>query len=69
MGVLDLFRKAKSPLSRKVASSGDSEDLFDDEFQRKLDYLAMVSRRVFSGNGSSRRLKLSSIRLEREPSL
>jgi uncharacterized protein (DUF58 family) len=25
------------------------EDLFDDEFQRKLDYLAMVSKRVFSG--------------------
>src|SRR4029077_5767832 len=25
------------------------DDLFDDEFQRKLDYLAIVSRRVFSG--------------------
>src|SRR6202020_2818539 len=30
-----------------TATSGD--DLFDDEFQRKLDYLAIVSRRVFSG--------------------
>lgn len=25
------------------------DDLFDDDFQRKLDYLALVSRRVFSG--------------------
>jgi uncharacterized protein (DUF58 family) len=25
------------------------DDLFDDEFQRKLDYLAVVSKRVFSG--------------------
>src|SRR6185503_18041170 len=49
MGVLDLFKRRTSPLSRKLAAGGDSEDLFDDEFQRKLDYLAMVSRRVFSG--------------------
>jgi len=49
MGVLDLFRREKSPLLRKAAAGADSEDLFDDEFQRKLDYLAMVSRRVFSG--------------------
>src|SRR5690349_13399349 len=47
MGVLDLFKR-KSPLSRASAAGGD-DDLFDDEFQRKLDYLAMVSRRVFSG--------------------
>jgi hypothetical protein len=25
------------------------EDLFDDEFQRKLEYLALVSRRIFAG--------------------
>jgi uncharacterized protein (DUF58 family) len=49
MGVLDLFKRAASPLSRRLAASGADEDLFDDEFQRKLDYLAMVSRRVFSG--------------------
>jgi uncharacterized protein (DUF58 family) len=47
MGVLDFFRKATSPLGRSRALADD--DLFDDEFQRKLDYLAMVSRRVFSG--------------------
>ena len=48
MGVLDLFKRAAAPLSRRPAFVGD-DDLFDDEFQRKLDYLAMVSRRVFSG--------------------
>ncbi|MFO0761575.1 MAG: DUF58 domain-containing protein [Byssovorax sp.] len=49
MGVLDLFKKAAAPFSRRRALVGADEDLFDDEFQRKLDYLAMVSRRVFSG--------------------
>jgi uncharacterized protein (DUF58 family) len=49
MGVLDFFKKAAAPLSRRFTAPGDGEDLFDDEFQRKLDYLAMVSRRVFSG--------------------
>ncbi len=48
MGVLDIFKKAKSPLAR-LAPSRNEEDLFDEEFQRKLEYLAMVSRRVFSG--------------------
>lgn len=50
MGVLDFFRKAASPLSRRGGlARGADDDLFDDEFQRKLDYLAMVSRRVFTG--------------------
>jgi uncharacterized protein (DUF58 family) len=51
MGILDVFKRATSPLSRRLGGGGggDGEDLFDDEFQRKLDYLAMVSRRVFSG--------------------
>lgn len=49
MGVLDLFKRATAPLSRRFLPSVVEEDLFDDEFQRKLDYLAMVSRRVFSG--------------------
>jgi uncharacterized protein (DUF58 family) len=47
MGVLDFFKKATSPLGRSRALADD--DLFNDEFQRKLDYLAMVSRRVFTG--------------------
>ncbi len=38
----------------------DDEELFDDEFQRKLDYLAIVSRRVFSGRmRAERRTKKS----------
>ncbi|EYF08978.1 DUF58 domain-containing protein [Chondromyces apiculatus] len=51
MGLLDVFKRAASPLSRRArgASVSVDDDLFDDEFQRKLDYLAMVSRRVFSG--------------------
>jgi uncharacterized protein (DUF58 family) len=44
MSLLDLFqrRKAERAPAREV-------ELFDDEFQRKLEMLALVSRRVFSG--------------------
>ena len=39
---------------------GADDDLFDDEFQRKLDYLALVSRRVFAGRlRAERRTKKS----------
>jgi uncharacterized protein (DUF58 family) len=49
-----LFRR-----ERKVSSTF-SDDLFDDEFQRKLEYLALVSRRVFSGRlRAERRTKKS----------
>lgn len=46
MGFLDsvLGRKGASPSAKK-----SDDDLFDDDFQRKLDYLALVSKRVFSG--------------------
>jgi uncharacterized protein (DUF58 family) len=47
MGLLDFLARAPKSL-RSRAPSGD-DDLFDDDFQRKLDYLAMVSKRVFSG--------------------
>lgn len=49
MGVLDVFKRVTKPLSKSVARLSDDDDLFNDEFQRKLDYLAMVSKRVFSG--------------------
>jgi len=53
VGFLDLFiggmKKAAAPLSRRFAPPKAEEDLFDDEFQRKLDYLAIVSRRLFAG--------------------
>lgn len=54
MGLFDAFKRATAPLRRGpglsgLSASASDEELFDDEFQRKLDYLAMVSRRVFSG--------------------
>ena len=48
MGWLDAIRGAAARRTDGGAGRGDDE-LFDDEFQRKLDYLALVSRRVFSG--------------------
>src|SRR5215469_2206169 len=56
MGLLDAlpWRRAK----RAVPAAND--DLFDDEFQRKLEYLALVSRRVFAGRlRAERRTKKS----------
>ena len=44
MGFLDLFRREQSPRAR-----ANREQLFDDHFQRKLEMLALVSRRVFAG--------------------
>ena len=69
MGLLDVlpWRRAMGlvlpgPFGRagkSVAKIGD-DDLFDDEFQRKLEYLALVSRRVFSGRlRAERRTKKS----------
>ncbi len=47
MGVLEFLGiRDRAPGARVTA--GD-DDLFDDEFQRKLEYLALVSKRVFSG--------------------
>jgi uncharacterized protein (DUF58 family) len=56
MGLLDAlpWRREK----RVVVSKDD--DLFDDDFQRKLDYLALISRRVFAGKlRAERRTKRS----------
>ncbi|MFO0658255.1 MAG: DUF58 domain-containing protein [Polyangiaceae bacterium] len=55
MGLLDFFTGKKS-----TAIARGDDDLFDDDFQRKLDYLAIVSRRVFSGRmRAERRTKKS----------
>ncbi|HHH11761.1 MAG TPA: DUF58 domain-containing protein, partial [Sorangium sp.] len=48
MGLFDFLSRASAPLSRRRPASPDDE-LFDESFQRRLEYLAMVSRRVFSG--------------------
>jgi len=50
LGVLDLFKRAAGPVSRRFSQRPEpDEELFDDDFQRKLEMLAMVSRRVFAG--------------------
>jgi uncharacterized protein (DUF58 family) len=55
MGLFDfLSRAAPRSLRARRTVAGD-EGLFDDEFQRKLDYLAMVSRRVFAGASRAER--------------
>ncbi|HEY8076813.1 MAG TPA: DUF58 domain-containing protein, partial [Labilithrix sp.] len=58
MGFLDAIGlgRGKGP----TAPGGASEELFDDDFQRKLDYLALVSKRVFAGRmRAERRTKKS----------
>jgi uncharacterized protein (DUF58 family) len=45
MGVLDVLARRRGP----VASPRSDEELFGDDFQRKLETLAIVSRRVFAG--------------------
>jgi uncharacterized protein (DUF58 family) len=50
MGIVDLFRRAAAPVSRRMGGARPARtELFDDEFQRRLETLAIVSRRVFAG--------------------
>jgi uncharacterized protein (DUF58 family) len=52
MGVFDFLKKAPASLRGARGSAraqNASDELFDDDFQRKLEYLAIVSRRVFAG--------------------
>jgi uncharacterized protein (DUF58 family) len=56
MGLLDALPWRRS----KSAAPAKDDDLFDDDFQRKLEYLALVSRRVFAGRlRAERRTKKS----------
>ena len=56
MGLLDAL-PWRRPAS---AASAPADDPFDDDFQRKLEYLAIVSRRVFAGRlRAERRTKKS----------
>jgi uncharacterized protein (DUF58 family) len=52
VGILDLFTQRSGPRSVR---SPKRAPLFDDEFQRKLEMLAIVSRRVFAGRMRSER--------------
>jgi uncharacterized protein (DUF58 family) len=56
MGLIDILPWRR----RKAAAAPSDDDLFDEQFQRKLDYLALVSRRVFAGRlRAERRTKKS----------
>ena len=61
MGLLDRVPGTWLPWRRGAAKqAATDDDLFDDDFQRKLDYLALVSRRVFAGRmRAERRTKKS----------
>jgi uncharacterized protein (DUF58 family) len=56
VGFLDAVFGRRGP----VAAKSSRDDLFDDDFQRKLDYLALISKRVFAGRmRAERRTKKS----------
>jgi uncharacterized protein (DUF58 family) len=57
LGLLETLGLARAHPEARAATDAD---LFDDEFQRKLDYLALVSKRVFAGRmRAERRTKKS----------
>jgi uncharacterized protein (DUF58 family) len=49
MGMLDLFRKSEAPAASARGPARSGDPLFGDDFQKKLETLAIVSRRVFAG--------------------
>src|SRR5690606_7383472 len=55
MSVLELLRQALPGSKRSLPSVKASEALFDDDFQRKLETLAIVSRKVFAGRQRAER--------------
>ncbi len=62
------WRDILEPLSKRFSTpprAGGDDDLFGDDFQRKLDYLAIVSRKVFAGRmRAERRTKKSGSGIE-----
>jgi uncharacterized protein (DUF58 family) len=62
LGLLDALGLSKRASERPPARE---EDLFDDDFQRRLDYLAIVSKKVFAGRmRAERRTKKSGSGIE-----
>jgi len=49
MGMFDSLKQLRREPRARAPSLRPGEDLFDDDFQRKLETLAIVSRRVFAG--------------------
>jgi uncharacterized protein (DUF58 family) len=67
LSVLDILKRVSAPISKisRRPPPPDDEELFDDHFQRKLEYLAIVSRRVFAGRmRAERRTKKSGTGVE-----
>src|SRR5918911_875370 len=66
MGILDFFRRnAPASIRTRKPRPVIDDDIFDDEFQRKLEYLAIVSRKVFAGRmRAERRTKKSGSGIE-----
>ena len=63
MGILEFVTKQLKKQAKDIVKKDD--DVFDDAFQRKLDYLAIVSRRLFSGRmRAERRTKKSGSGIE-----
>jgi len=52
--MLDWLRRSGSGGPGRTAT-GTDDDLFDDEFQRRLEYLALVARRVYAGRTRAER--------------
>lgn len=55
MGVLDFLSRAAPKRTARGSADTDGKDLFDEQFQKKLETLAIVSRRVFAGRQRSER--------------
>lgn len=49
MGLFESLRTRALGVRGRASRAGGDDELFDDEFQRKLEFLALVSRRVFAG--------------------
>ena len=59
MGVLSFVRRASAAPGRRGPAK-EEEDLWGDAFQRRLEYLAIVARKVFAGRmRADRRTKKS----------
>jgi uncharacterized protein (DUF58 family) len=49
------LRKNREPSSSSARPRAAAEELFDEHFQKKLEYLALVSRRIFAGRTRAER--------------
>jgi uncharacterized protein (DUF58 family) len=60
VGLLDTLGLSRASRASFARGDGKDDELFGDDFQRKLDYLALVSKRVFAGRmRAERRTKKS----------